>query len=225
MLWRARTAQVRSKLAPPGFIQPSRPSPSKKPPTGELWVHEVKHDGYRLQVHVRVGRVRLYTMNGADWTDRYPRIVEDAARLKGDAVLDCEVICQDPHGRADFDRLHSRCFEHEAIACAFDLLRLDGDMRRLPLRDRKAALRKLFGRTRGGIQYVAHAEMCGEEAFAAACELGIEGIVSKRLTAPYKSVRARAGSRSGIRSRWRTCGSLTARSDLDECFARTVSLR
>src|SRR3954470_3023235 len=85
MLWRSRRAQVRSKLAPPGFIQPSRPMLSKQPPTGELWVHEVKHDGYRLQVHVRAGRVRLYTMNAADWTERYPRIVEEAARLKRDA--------------------------------------------------------------------------------------------------------------------------------------------
>jgi bifunctional non-homologous end joining protein LigD len=85
-------------------------------------VHEVKHDGYRLQVHVRAGRVRLYTMNGADWTERYPRIVEEAARLKRDAVLDCEVICTNEDGRADFDRLHSRCFEDDAVACAFDLL-------------------------------------------------------------------------------------------------------
>jgi bifunctional non-homologous end joining protein LigD len=180
--------RVRSKLAPPGFVQPSRPTLSKNPPTGEHWVHEVKHDGYRLQVHVRAGRIRLYTMNAADWTERYPLIVEAAARFKRDAVFDCEVICPDEYGRAVFDRLHSRCFEHEAIACAFDLLRLDGeDLRRLPLGGRKAALRKLLGRQRGGIQYVAHAEMCGEEAFAAACELGIEGIVSKRLTAPYKS--------------------------------------
>jgi ATP-dependent DNA ligase len=76
MLWRSRSAQVRSKLAPPGFIQPSRPTLSKKPPTGELWVQEVKHDGYRLQVHVRAGRVRLYTMNAADWTERYRAFVK-----------------------------------------------------------------------------------------------------------------------------------------------------
>ncbi len=188
-MWRTRSAQVRSKLAPPGFIHPSRPTLSKAPPTGELWVHEVKHDGYRLQVHVRAGRVRLYTMNAADWTERYPRIVEEAPRLNRDAVLDCEVICTDENGRADFDRLHSRCFEHEAVACAFDLLRLDGvDMRRLPLSERKAALQKLLGRRKGGaIQLVAHCGLDGEEAFAAACELGLEGIVSKRLTAPYKS--------------------------------------
>jgi bifunctional non-homologous end joining protein LigD len=188
MLWRARSAQVRTKLAPPGFIHPCRPSVSKQPPTGELWAHEVKHDGYRLQVHVRAGRVRLYTMNAADWTERYPLIVEEAARLKCDAVLDCEVICQDEDGRANFDRLHSRCFEHEAIACAFDLLKLDGDdLRRQPLSERKASLLKLLGRSQGGIQYVWHVEADGKEAFDAACELGLEGIVSKRLIAPYKS--------------------------------------
>jgi bifunctional non-homologous end joining protein LigD len=126
MLWRLRNDR-RARIAPPGFIPPSRPTLSKKPPCGDLWAHEVKHDGYRLQVHVRAGRVRLFTMNAADWTDRYPRIVEEAARLKRDAVLDCEVICQGEDGPADFDRLHGRCFEHEAIACVFDLLKLDGD--------------------------------------------------------------------------------------------------
>src|SRR3954467_5443389 len=124
MLWRTRNPQRAIRIAPPGFIHPSRPTLSRKPPSGELWVHEVKHDGYRLQVHVRAGRVRLYTMNAADWTERYPRIVEEAARLKRDPEPNCEVICTDENGRADFDRLHSRCFEHEAVACAFDLLRL-----------------------------------------------------------------------------------------------------
>jgi bifunctional non-homologous end joining protein LigD len=188
MLWRARNPHVRSKLVPPGFVQPSRPTLSKNPPTGEHWVHEVKHDGYRLQVHVRAGRVRLYTMNAADWTERYPLIVEAASRLKRDAVFDCEVICPDEYGRADFDRLHSRCFEHEAIACAFDLLRLDGDdLRRLPLSERKSKLDKLLRRSRDGIQYVEHLEGQGDNVFEAACMLGLEGIVSKRLTAPYKS--------------------------------------
>ncbi len=187
MLWRNSSPQ-RHRSVPLGFIHPYRPTVSKQPPTGPGGVHEVKHDRYRLQVHVRAGRVRLDTLNAADWTERYPRIVEEAARLKRDAVLDCEVICQDEHGRADFDRLHSRCFEHEAIACAFDLLKLDGDdMRRLPLSDRKIALRKLLKRSRGGIQYAKHLQMEGEEAFEAACGLGLEGVVSKRLTAPCKS--------------------------------------
>ncbi len=103
-------------------------------------------------------------------------------------MIDAEVVCTDEDGRADFDRLHSRCFEHEAIACAFDLLRLDGDdLRRLPLSDRKTKLQKLLARARDGIQYVWHVEADGVDSFKAACELGLEGIVSKRLTAPYKS--------------------------------------
>ncbi len=91
MLWRSRSTQARPKLGPLGFILPWRPTVSKRPSSGDGWVHEVKHDGYRLQVHVRAGRVRLYTMNAADWTERYPFIVQAAARLKRDAVFDCEV--------------------------------------------------------------------------------------------------------------------------------------
>ncbi len=82
----------------------------------EGWVHEVKHDGYRLQIHVGKGRVRLYTINGADWTERYPRVVEEVRRIKLPCVIDAEVICTDDEGPADFERLHSRCFEHEAEA-------------------------------------------------------------------------------------------------------------
>ena len=71
-------------------------------------MHELKHDGYRLQIHVRDGRVRLYTMNGADWSKRYPRIVEEAARIKGHAIIDAEVVCLDSKGVAQFDLLHNR---------------------------------------------------------------------------------------------------------------------
>jgi hypothetical protein len=101
-------------------------------------------------------------MNGADWTERYPRIVEEAARIKIAAIIDAEVVCTDEEGRADFDRLHSRCFEHEAIACAFDLLRLDGDdLRRLPLSDRggEAAEAPSVGQPMG-IQCVETAAKC-----------------------------------------------------------------
>ena len=68
---------------------------------GRRLVHELKHDGYRLQVHIRDGRVRLYTMNAADWTARYPRIVEQAVRIKGSAIIDAEVVCLDDNGVAD----------------------------------------------------------------------------------------------------------------------------
>ena len=127
MLWRVRNSRGRPKNAPAGFIHPCRPTVSQRPPRGEGWVHELKHDGYRLQIHVRDGRVRLYTMNAADWTKRYPRIVEEAARIKGSAILDAEVVCLDAEGVAQFDTLHTRCADNLAVACAFDLLMLNGD--------------------------------------------------------------------------------------------------
>jgi bifunctional non-homologous end joining protein LigD len=127
-------------------------------------------------------------MNGNDWTKRYLRIVEEASRIKGTAILDAEVVCLSPEGVADFDRLHSRVADDCAIALGFDLLMRDGDdLRRRPLVERKAALAKLLIRSRGGIQYVEHAEGHGDKMFAAVCDLGLEGILSKKLTAPYRS--------------------------------------
>ena len=132
--------------------------------------------------------MRLYTMNGHDWTDRYPRVVEEAGRIKCQAVIDAELVCLDEHGKADFDKLHSRCFDEQAIACGFDLLRHKGDdLRRTPLTERKAALRKMIAGSKGGIQYVEHVQGDGAERFEQACKVGLEGIVSKRLSAPYKS--------------------------------------
>ena len=93
-----------------------------------------------------------------------------------------------PKGVPDFDALHSRTKDHAAVACAFDLMMVDGDdLRRRPLSERKVTLRKLLRRTKGGIQYVEHAEGHGPEMFAAVCDLGLEGIVSKKLDAPYRS--------------------------------------
>jgi bifunctional non-homologous end joining protein LigD len=105
-MWRVRNSRGRPN-APAAFIQPFRPIVAQRPPSGPGWVHELKHDGYRLQIHVRDGRVRLYTMNGNDWT-AYPRIVEQAARLKGSAIIDAEVVCLDANGVAQFEDLHSR---------------------------------------------------------------------------------------------------------------------
>jgi hypothetical protein len=103
--------------------------------------------------------LRLYKMNGSDWSDRYPRVIEEAARIKGAAILDAEVVCLNDRGVRQFDTLHSRTAVQEAVACAFDLLmRDDDDLRRRPLIERKAALGKLLIRSRGGIQYVEHAE-------------------------------------------------------------------
>ena len=93
MPWRMRSNRGGPSNAPAGFIQPCRPTVAERPPSGADWAHELKHDGYRLQIHVRDGRVKLYTMNGADWSKRYPRIVEEAAKIKGHAIIDAEVVC------------------------------------------------------------------------------------------------------------------------------------
>ena len=188
MLWRVRNSRGRPKNAPAAFIHPCRPTVSKRPPSGPGWVHELKHDGYRLQIHIRDGRVRLYTMNAADWSERYPLIFEDAARIKDAAIIDAEVVCAGKNGVPDFDRLHGRLFDHLAVACAFDLLMLNGDdLRRKSFAERKAALRKLLKHEPNGIQYVEHTEGDGDAMLEAVCKLGLEGIVSKKLYAPYRS--------------------------------------
>jgi bifunctional non-homologous end joining protein LigD len=89
MLW--RSSRGRPLNAPAAFIHPCQPIVAKQPPIGSGWAHELKHDGYRLQIHVHEGRVRLFTMNGNDWTKRYPRIVEEAARLRAPLIIDAEV--------------------------------------------------------------------------------------------------------------------------------------
>jgi bifunctional non-homologous end joining protein LigD len=160
----------------------------------------VKHDGYRLQIHVRDGRVRLYTINGADWSKRYPLIVEAAARIDGSVILDAEVVWIGSDGVADFSALHSRVNDQSAVALAFDLMSLDGeDFQRLPHSERKTVLRKVLKRTKRGIQYVEHTEGDGAKMFKAICKLGLEGIVSKKLGASYKSGPSKVwlNSRSG----------------------------
>jgi bifunctional non-homologous end joining protein LigD len=173
MLWRVRNSRGRLKNAPAAFIEPCRPTVSQRPPRGSGWAHELKHDGYRLQIHVRDGRVRLFTVNGADCSK-----------------LDTEVVWIGPDGVADFDALHSRVNDQSAIACAFDLL-LDGDdLRHKSFVERgllcPCALRKVL-RVKGGIQYVEHTEGDGAEMFEALCKLGLEGIISKGLDTPYRS--------------------------------------
>jgi bifunctional non-homologous end joining protein LigD len=183
-----RSSRGRPLNAPAAFIHPCQPVVAKQPPSGPGWAHELKHDGYRLQIHVRDGRVRLYTINGYDWSGRYPLIMEEAARINVTAILDAEVVCTDGKGVPTFERLHSRRNDHLAFACAFDLMMVGGeDLRHWPFAKRKAALRKLLKVGRAGIQYVEHAEGHGDRLFAATCNLGLEGIVSKKLNAPYRS--------------------------------------
>jgi bifunctional non-homologous end joining protein LigD len=152
-------------------------------------VHEIKHDGYRLQVRREGDTVRLFTRRGYDWSARYPAIAATAARLRASSfTLDGEAVVCGQDGVAVFDALHRRGTVREAMLYAFDLLELDGeDLRGLPLGDRKKRLARLLARRRVGIVLSEHTADDGAIIFRQACRLGLEGIVSKRLSAPYRS--------------------------------------
>jgi bifunctional non-homologous end joining protein LigD len=135
-----------------GFIDPCIPTLAAKPPSGPDWVHEIKHDGYRLIVRRDGKAVRLFTRRGHDWTHRYPSIAAGAAMLRARSfTLDGEAVVCGADGLAVFDALHRRHEATDAILYAFDLLELNGkDLRPLPLGDRKAKLARLLARAPAG---------------------------------------------------------------------------
>jgi bifunctional non-homologous end joining protein LigD len=166
---------------PSGFIEPCQPSKVAAPPSGPLWVHEIKHDGYRLMVRRDGGRVRCFTRNGDDWTHRFPAIAEAAHLIEAASFLiDGEAVIFNDDGTHDFRALRTR--GHEAILVAFDLIEQDGDdLRYLPLLVRQRRLTKLIGtREWGAIQFGGPLKGDGPVVFEHACRLGLEGIVSKR---------------------------------------------
>jgi ATP-dependent DNA ligase len=177
---------------PNGFIEPCIPTRAARPPSGPDWIHEIKHDGYRLIVRAASPLVRLFTRRGFDWTDRYPAIAGAATKVAARSfTIDGEAVVCGSDGVAVFEALHRRHRATEAILYAFDLLELDGeDLRPVPLGERKARLAKLLGRKTGGIIFNEHTDENGATVFRHACKLGLEGIVSKRLSKPYQSGRS-----------------------------------
>ena len=161
-----------------------------RPPSGSLWVHEIKHDGYRLMVRRDGERVRCFTRGGHDWADRFPAIVEAASRIQASSFLiDGEAVIAREDGTPDFRALRTRRRGHEAVLFAFDLLQHDGaDLRDMPLIERKRRLAQLLGRgKRPAIQYNEHLAGDGPTVFDHVCRMNLEGIVSKRVDAPYRS--------------------------------------
>src|SRR3954452_9518843 len=122
------------------FIEPCLPSPADRPPSGTNWIHEIKHDGYRLMARRDSVGIRLLTRRGNDWSDRFPLVVEAVNHLKvRSCLIDGEVVCCDDRGLAVFHVLRRRHNEASAFLYAFDLLELSGtDMRREPIEVRKA---------------------------------------------------------------------------------------
>jgi len=174
---------------PPGFIVPAQPVERDKPPAGPDWVHEIKHDGYRMIVRRDGETVRIYSRRGNDWTARLPTIASAAARIKGKSfTLDGEAVVIGADGLSRFDELRRVEGARVAFLYAFDFLEHDGDdLREQPLLARRKALARLLRRSQEGIVFNEHTEEEGAVVFAHACQLGAEGIVSKRIDAPYRS--------------------------------------
>jgi bifunctional non-homologous end joining protein LigD len=178
------------------YIEPQPATPVDEPPEGAHWIHEIKYDGYRCQVLLDRGQVRVFTRNGYDWTDRYPSIVRAASSLRcQSAIIDGEAIVQDGSGASDFDSLNSamRWRPESIILYAFDLMHLDGaDLRREALSLRRSVLKVLVGNDdESRIQFSEAFVGDGAVLFKACAEQGLEGIVSKQGLAPYRSGRTR----------------------------------
>jgi bifunctional non-homologous end joining protein LigD len=174
-------------------FEPCTPTRGTKVPAGKDWLHEIKHDGYRLIVHREGKRVRLLTRNGHDWTARYPLIVEATLRNRSSSfVIDGEAALLGVDGVSDFNGLHSRRHDGEVQLYAFDVLAQDGeDLRKFPLTMRKTNLARLLTRRPDGI-FIAPFESgeIGPDLFRKACESGLEGLVSKRRDSHYRPGRS-----------------------------------
>ena len=174
-------------------FEPCIPTRGAKVPAGPDWIHEIKHDGYRLIVQRDGARARLFTRNGNDWTSRYPLIVEAALRNRQTSfVIDGEAVLLGVDGISDFNGLHSRKHDDEVQLYAFDILALEGeDLRKLPLHLRKNNLARLLARRPKGI-FVSDFERgeIGPDLFRQVCKFGLEGLVSKHKDRPYRGGRS-----------------------------------
>jgi bifunctional non-homologous end joining protein LigD len=185
-----------AKPAPfPGFIKPQLATLRNVVPSGAGWLHEIKFDGYRIQGHLIEGRPALLTRNGHDWTHRMAALAEALARIPANhLVVDGEIIVPDSKGRSDHDALKEALGvsgqSHRLVLYVFDLMHLDGfDIRAAPLVDRKRVLAELIRDVGQPILYSDHLEEMGATMFQHACKIGLEGVISKRIDAPYRSGR------------------------------------
>jgi bifunctional non-homologous end joining protein LigD len=198
-------APKRAKSSMPDFIAPQLCKTLTRPPAGEGWIHEIKFDGYRIQMRVENGEVTLKTRKGLDWTAKWPAIVEAASALP-DCIIDGEICALDENGAPDFAALQAALSEgktHELVFFAFDLLfAADEDLRGLPLTMRKTRLEALLVDAGEDplLRFVEHFETGGDAVLKSACRLSLEGIVSKQAEAPYQSGRAETWAKSKCRA-------------------------
>jgi bifunctional non-homologous end joining protein LigD len=188
----------------PDFVAPQLCTSVERPPSGEGWGHEIKFDGYRVQLRVEDGKATLKTRKGLDWTDRFKAIAKEGSALP-DVLIDGEIVALDHDGNPNFSALQAAISEgktEKLIFFAFDLLFAeDTDLRKLPLRERKARLKELLDEQNGkSIRYVEHFEVDGEAVLKSAAQLELEGIISKKLSAPYHSGRTESWTKAKARA-------------------------
>ena len=200
LLFKSRDAFAHSDTERLTTVEPALATLVTAAPEGDGWLHELKFDGYRLMARVEGGSVKLLTRSGLDWTAKMPSVARAFAKLALDsALVDGEVVALDAQGVSDFQALQNSLNagrEGGLVYYAFDLLHLNGqDLRERPLTERKAALGRLLAKApaavRSTLRLSEHVVGGGPEFFHKACELGVEGIVSKRADAPYRSGRGR----------------------------------
>jgi bifunctional non-homologous end joining protein LigD len=180
---------------PAGFIEPCLPTSSRTVPDGPRWAYEIKHDGFRFVARRDGDRVRVFSRNGKDWSDKVPAIIEAMLALPVKSVtFDGEGVVCDDRGVTDFERLWwalaGRSGSPSVFLYAFDVLALDGDdLRREPWEIRRATLTRLLRKARSGVRLSEHLNGDGQTIFRHVCMLGAEGIVAKRRDRPYRSGR------------------------------------
>jgi bifunctional non-homologous end joining protein LigD len=196
MVRRTKTLAIdgATPAAMPAFIHPQLATLKSKAPKGAQWLHEIKYDGYRVQVHLIKGKKKVFTRNGLDWTKRFSTIA-GALDLPGQAVIDGEVVVV-KDGRTNFSELQAELAagrQDRLVFYAFDLLYQNGwDLRGARQIDRKSALESLLEGVEAPVLYSEHLVGDGREMFEHAAKLGWEGIVSKRADASYRSDRTEA---------------------------------
>ncbi|QPF93213.1 DNA ligase D [Bradyrhizobium commune] len=190
----------------PDFVAPQLCTPVERPPSGDRWCHEIKFDGYRVQLRVEGGNATLKTRTGLDWTDKFAAIAKEANALP-DVMIDGEIVALDHNGTPNFSSLQAALSDgktEDLIFFGFDLLFADGlDYRRLPLGARKARLKELLAarkRKSNQIRYVEHFESDADTVLQSALKLELEGVVSKKLDAPYRSGRTESWTKTKCRA-------------------------
>ncbi|MEY9536059.1 DNA ligase D [Sinorhizobium fredii] len=191
----------------PDFVEPALATLVSSAPAGERWLHEIKFDGYRLQVRIEAGRVKLLTRSGLDWTKKFGKTLVLALQALpvGTALIDGEIVVESGSGASDFSALQADLSEGRSDRFrfyVFDLLHLDGyDLRSLPLTKRKELLGQMIGENDGIIRFSSHFEEEGKLVLRHACRLSLEGVVSKLRDAPYRTGRNKSWVKSKCSAR------------------------